>query len=164
MRSGQHPWIVGTYSSRQGKPAGPAVPALGRRRAQGLALRVSGLAWVRRMSLVFALDGVDLAGKRPRITGRFPAQDLSGHAQVIGRVSLHPGSAQVDEPAGRGEDRAPVAEQRLRDQPCRLPGGNGQPGGDLRDRRRVRVGLERRDGAVNERLDQLWVSTHGLGA
>jgi hypothetical protein len=50
--------------------------------------------------LLFLLDGVDLARQRPRSTGDLLAQDLSGHAQVIRRVPLHPGSAQVDEHVG----------------------------------------------------------------
>ena len=106
--------------------------------------------------LLFLLDGVDLARQRPRSTGDLLAQDLSGHAQVIRRVPLHPGSAQVDEHVGDAEDRAPVIEQRLCDQACWPPGGNGEPGGDLGDRPPVAVGLERGDGAVHERLD-LWV-------
>jgi hypothetical protein len=36
------------------------------------------------------LDGVDLAGQRPPITGCFPAQYLSGHAEMIGWIPLHP--------------------------------------------------------------------------
>src|SRR5260370_25353433 len=40
--------------------------------------------------LVFLLDGVDLARQRPRSTGDLLAQDLSGHAQVIGRVHCTP--------------------------------------------------------------------------
>jgi len=84
--------------------------------------------------LVFLLDGVDLARQRPRSTGDLLARDLSGHAQVIGLVPLHPGSAQVGERVGDAEDRAPVIEQRLCDQACWPPGGNGEPGGDLGDR------------------------------
>ena len=82
---------------------------------------------------MFLLDGVDLARQRPRSTGDLLAQDLSGHAQVIGRVPLHPRSAQVDEHVGDAEDRALLIEQRPCDQACRPPGGNGEPGGDLGD-------------------------------
>jgi hypothetical protein len=49
------------------------------------------------LSLVFLLDGVDLSRQRPRSTKGLLAQDLSGHAEVIGRVPLHSGSAWADE-------------------------------------------------------------------
>jgi hypothetical protein len=52
------------------------------------------------MGLVFGLNGVHFAGKRPGIISCFPAKYLSGHAQVIGRIPLNAGAAQVDEPAG----------------------------------------------------------------
>lgn len=44
------------------------------------------------------------------------------------------------------------------------PGGNGEPGSDLGDRRLVAVGWERGDGAVHEPFDQLRVSAHRPGA
>ena len=109
------------------------------------------------------LDGVDLARQPPRITRCFPAQYLSGHAQVIGWVPLHPGSARVDEPVSHTEDCAPVVEQRLCDQPRWLPDDNGQPGGDHGGRRLVAVGLESGNGTVNESFDQLWACSYGLG-
>jgi hypothetical protein len=74
-----------------------------------------------------------------------PTQDLPGHAQVIGRVPWHSGSAQVDEHVGNAEDRAPVIEQRLCDRACRPPGGTGGPGGDLGDGPLVAVGLDASD-------------------
>jgi len=116
---------------------------------------------VERSGLVLLLDGVDLAGQHPRIVRCLPAQYLSGHAQVIGWIPLHPGSVRVDEPVGYAEDGVLVIEQRLCDQACWLPGGNGQPGGHLGGRRLVAMGLESGNGAVDERFDQLRVSSHG---
>src|SRR6266487_5041493 len=84
--------------------------------------------------LVFLHDGVDLARQRPRSTGGWSAQDLSGHAQVISWVPLHPGSAQADEHIGDAEDRALVIEQRLCDHVRRASGGKGEPGGEFGDR------------------------------
>jgi hypothetical protein len=67
----------------------------------------------------------------------------------------------VDEYVGDAEDRAPVIEQRLCDQACRPPGGNGEPGGAScgpRDERgqarqgRVRLYDYRREDTERERV------------
>lgn len=108
--------------------------------------------------MIFLLDGMDLSRERPRSTGGLSAQDLSSHAQVIGRVPLHSGSARVDEHVGDAEDRAPVIEQRLCDHVHRPPGDNGESAGNLRDRPVVAMDLERGDGNTPGRCGsrRLW--------
>ena len=62
------------------------------------------------MATADAGSGAPQSRRQSWIDGPELAQDLSGHAQVIRRAPLHPGSAQVDEHVGDAEDGAPVID------------------------------------------------------